>query len=120
MTQIHFQEVLAILEDIGMARLNLSLEYHQYEKHPPAEVMRRIAAKYGHGDVTMNKVDLLYYKTLDAKPLTMGAPRHPPKHEDSLCWYKAYDEAIARRPAQHSVVHGHAAQGSQQTPVKRH
>ena len=104
-SQIHYQEVLANLEDMGMARLNLSLQYHQFDRHPPADVMRRIGAKYGHGDVTMNQLDLLYYKPLDAKPLQTHSLSEPPKHSvKTPCWEVAYAKTLARRSAQQSIV----------------
>lgn len=105
--------MLANLEDMGMARLNMSLWYHQHDKHPPADVIRRIGAKYGHGDVTMNQVDLLYYKPLDARPLQTSSPNKQPKHSvDSPCWEVAYAKALARRSAQHSISHDRPTSGT--------
>lgn len=87
--QIHYQEVLAILEDLGLERVHLWLrDNHDKITMEDWNVGRRIGQKFGHGDFFFDDVEFLY-----AKPRTPhGDEGH---HKTGVTWVdKAVDAEV--------------------------
>lgn len=93
--QIHYQEVLAILEDLGMERLHLWLQDHHDDITMGWDVGRRIGSKFGHGDILFDDIEFLY-----VKPRTP----HEGHHKTGVTWV---DEAVAGEVGgHHGLSHG--------------
>ncbi len=68
------------------------MSYDDHQHMPSTAVLRRIGAKYGHGDVIFNDVEMIYYKPLESgvghhyaehqqQPLESGVGHHYDEHQ---------------------------------------
>lgn len=93
---MHYQEVLAMMEDVGMERIHLWLMDHYADSKLPWDAARRIGEKYGHGDILFNDAEFLY-----AKPLHPNT--HAGHHKTGVTWI---DDAATRDNVTHKGVDG--------------